>query len=141
MEAWPQQGTPLPGSLAGISAVNVGQLAETEAVDAGRVSVAVHCDCFHRVRDLERLPYLLVQLKVGLRAPELRGWEDDLKKQDVYGDANPLANICVKIRLRNVHLQEKICKTMNLEKKICLGLHVLQLLEKMCMWVKHNKNV
>ena len=63
--------TPSPGPLAGLGAVDVGQLAQTESVKRGGVSVAVNGDCGAAVGDLEGLANLLVQLKVGDGAPEL----------------------------------------------------------------------
>ena len=62
-----------PCPLAGLRPVYIGQLAETEPVNAGRVSVAVDRFCGAAVGNLERLAHLLVQLEVGDGAPELRG--------------------------------------------------------------------
>ena len=62
-----------PCPLAGLRPVYIGQLAETEPVNAGRVSVAVDRFRGAAVGNLERLAHLLVQLEVGDGAPELRG--------------------------------------------------------------------
>ena len=61
-----------PRPLAGFGSVHVGELADTEAIGAGGVRVAVHRHGGAVGRHLERLADLLVQLKVGDRAPELR---------------------------------------------------------------------
>jgi len=60
--------------------VNIGELAETEAVKAGGVCIAVHRCCAVAVRYFERFPYLLIQLKIRDCTPELRGW----KQNNVY---------------------------------------------------------
>ena len=65
----------LPGFVTGLCAVNIRQLAQTEAVQTGGVRVAVHCDPGVAVGHLKGLPHLLVQLKVSNGATELRGWK------------------------------------------------------------------
>ena len=64
--------TPSPGPLASLCSVDVGQLTQTESVKRGGVGVAVDRDCGAAVGYLEGLANLLVQLKVGDGAPELR---------------------------------------------------------------------
>jgi len=64
----------LPGSLDGLGPVHVAQLAQAEAVPAGRVHVSVHRHRGAGGRHLERLAHLHVHLKVGDGAPVVRGW-------------------------------------------------------------------
>ena len=67
-----------PWSFAGLCPVNIGQLAQAKAVDSRGVNVAIDGDWWvsgrrGRVRYLEDLTHLGVQLKVGDGAPVLWG--------------------------------------------------------------------
>lgn len=72
--AHPARGSGSPGSLDVLRSVDVAQLAQAEAVAAGRVHVAVHGHDGARRRHLESLADLHVHLEVGDGAPVLRGW-------------------------------------------------------------------
>lgn len=61
----------LPGSLAGIRAMDVTQLAQTEAVTSRRVHVTVHRHDRAAGGHLEHLAHLNVHFKIGDGAPEL----------------------------------------------------------------------
>ena len=70
----------LPSPFAGLCTMYVGQLADTEAVYAAGVGVAVDGDGGTARRHLERLAHLLVQLKIRDRAPELGRCNDEKRR-------------------------------------------------------------
>lgn len=77
----------LPGFITGLGPVDVRELTQTETVQTGWVSVAVHCDPGVAVGDLKRLADLLVQLKVSDGTPKL--W--CCKRKQSFSDGLTLA--------------------------------------------------
>lgn len=65
-----------PGSLTGICAMDVTQLAEAEAITSRRVNITIHCHYRAAGGHLEHLTHLNVHFKVGDRAPELWSCND-----------------------------------------------------------------
>ena len=64
-------GPSLPGSLARLCSVNVGELAKAEAVGEGGVGKTVDSNGAEVSCHLERFANLLVEFEVGDRTPEL----------------------------------------------------------------------
>ncbi len=67
----------IPGSLDGLCAMYVTQLAETEAISTWRVNITVHRYDGTVRQHLKRLAHLNVHLKVCNRAPVIWSWEKE----------------------------------------------------------------
>lgn len=68
-----------PGSLTGICAVDVTQLAEAEAITSRWVDITIHSHYRTAGGHLEHLPHLNVHFKVGDRAPKLWSCNENSK--------------------------------------------------------------
>lgn len=67
----------IPGSLTGICAVDVTQLAKAEAIPSRWVNITIHGYNRAAGGHLEHFPYLNIHFKVGDRAPKLWSCNDN----------------------------------------------------------------